>query len=108
MIESFIYISNSSYFWQSMFMTTACSVFLGSFLYNGDLKLLAKGLLTLIPYIALLLTTTSLRIFGLPEITNYHQAYAGIVTIIMLTIFYCLGLIIGVCITKHAHRGSYK
>lgn len=108
MFESFIYISNSSYFWHSMFSTTACSIFIGSFLYNGDFKLFSKGLFTLIPYIVLLLATTTLRINGLPEIINYAQAYAGMATIIMLTIFYCIGLFLGVCVTKYAHYSNKR
>lgn len=106
MIEAFEYISHASYFWQSMFMTTACSIFLGAFLYNGDFKLFSKGLLTLIPYILLLLSTTLLRINGLPVITNIHQAYAGLTTIISLSIFYIMGLLIGVCVTRLAHKKS--
>ena len=104
MMDSFQYISSANYFWHSMAMTTACSIFLGSFLYNGDHRTLAKGILTLLPYIALLITTTVLRINGLPEINNHVQVYAGLCTIVSLTIFYMLGLFLGVTITKLAHK----
>lgn len=102
-MDAITYVISAPYFWQTMVMTSACSMFLGPMLYNGDYKLLAKGLFTIIPYIALLLTTTIVRISNYP-INNHYMAYAGLVTIIFLSFFYLSGMILGVLITRQAHK----
>lgn len=102
LIDAWLYVSTAPFFWQSMFMTSACSIFIGALLYNGDAKLLAKGMFTLIPYVLLLLTVTIIRLSGVVILRPY-QAYAGLATIISLSIFYVFGLVLGVFITKLAH-----
>ena len=100
---SFQYVMNAPYFVQTMGLTTASSMFIGATLYNGDLKTLAKGMITLIPYVLLLLAVTIIRLTSNP-ITNPVLACAGLATIIFLTIFYVLGLLLGVEVVKLAHK----
>lgn len=97
------YVINAPYFWQTMFSTSLCSVFLGATLYNGDLAKLAKGMITIIPYTILLIAVNIIRLTSNP-INNPVLAYAGVITIFFLTIFYILGLILGVEVVKLAHR----
>lgn len=103
MTESLIYVITAPYFWQTMAMTSASSIWIGALLYNGDLRMLVKGLVTLVPYVSLLVATNVLRISNNP-INDEKLAYAGIITILFLTIFYIKGLIFGVLITKYAHK----
>lgn len=105
--EIFNYITSAPFFWSTMAMTTASSLWIGALLYNGDFKLFVKSLFTLIPYVALLFATTVVRITNV-EINNHAQAYAGVGTILFLTFFYVLGLLLGVLITKAAHKSKIK
>lgn len=97
------YVTIAPYFWHTMVATTMSSIFIGAILYNGDLENLFKGMIALIPYIALLVLTTTIRLSSV-EIESTTMAFAGLTTIAFITFFYILGLVLGVLITKLAHR----
>ena len=106
------YVTSAPYFWHTMGATTASAVFLGAMLYNGDLRKLTKGLIAILPYTALLIATNIIRISDKLEQTssasNHVTAWAGTMTIIYLTFFYILGLLLGVITTGLAHRRTTK
>jgi hypothetical protein len=91
------YISQSQYFWLSMGFTTAIAMFIGVLLYDGNVKNAAKGLATVISYMTMILTTSLSRIIemGYAQDKGY-QAFAGTATILTVTFFYLLGLLLGV------------
>ena len=104
------YVTSAPYFWHTMGATTASTVFLGAMLYNGDLRRLSRGLIALLPYTALLIATNIIRISDKLEQTsgasNHVTAWAGTVTILYLTFFYVLGLLIGVVTTGSVHTNN--
>ena len=99
----FYYISGIPFFWASMGLITAIGIFIGSLLYNGDLKNLTKGVLTLSVYTGLLATTNINRVyivFMTEGITDSSKALAGTFTAVITLMFYILGMVAGVLITR--------
>lgn len=103
-----LYVINAPFFWETVSATIASSIFIGAAIYNGDLKFLTKGIITILSYAGFLLLITTARI-GNIEINSLSDiqkamAYAGINTIILLTFFYLVGMIIGVLAVYYIHR----
>jgi len=105
-IAEISYITSAPYFWQSIGMTVATSMFVGAILYNGDLTLVGKGVVTILSYSLFLLTIFFARVVEYGKtigFTNPVLAYAGIYTVILLSIAYIIGMYIGVFVVKRAH-----
>ena len=105
MIEAISYVTNANLFWLSMGMTASIGIFVGALIYNGDITMFKKGILTMSFYIFFLLLTTTARITdgrSLTTILNHPNATAGLITIIFITFFYMLGMCIGVIILNSA------
>lgn len=102
------YITGASFFYQTMGMTAAASIFLGAAFYNGEIKQMWKAVIVVITYASLLLLAITSRVNqalqdpSMPH--NVHLAYASSITILFLTIYYILGLIIGVYTVQRAKR----
>lgn len=100
------YVTNASFFYQSMGMTTATAIFIGASIYNGDVRTMWKGLISVGAYAGLVLLTTVPRVYETLSIsTATHRPgleYAGIVTIAFITIYYVLGILIGVYTVQRA------
>lgn len=98
-IATLVYISQAPYFWGTMGIITAMAMFFGVILYDGKLDEVGKALVGLNSYVGLLLWVNIIRINSVPEIHDHVQAYAGITTIIIVTLFWCIGLFVGVFIS---------
>lgn len=110
MLNSLLYISQAPYFIETLGLVMACSAWVGASVYNGDLKMLTKGIITIGSYAAFLYLITSTRVNNVVNtvgITNQVMAYAGLVTILVLTIFYILGMIIGVLTIYLVHKNKH-
>jgi len=108
LLSSLEYVINNDYFWVSMAMTTTIGVFIGSVLYDGVLKEVKKVMVVMLSYTLMIVTTNSARILPIINSGNAHsinQPFAGIATTILVTVFYILGMWLGVKITNHAHKG---
>ena len=106
-----VYITTDPFFWASMAFTTMVGIFIGAVIYNGDVKEIRKALIALASYCVLIIITNASRVFPqLDKVTPdlSYMPFAGIVTIVIVTFFYLLGMVIGVRITKHAHRNLKK
>ena len=104
--QSILYVVNDPFFLASMGFTTAVGIFIGAVIYDGDLKQIKKVIFSLSSYMMLLLVTNLSR--TIPEITiatSAHKPIASAVTMIIVTVFYLLGMYMGVGITKRAHKG---
>jgi hypothetical protein len=102
-----MYVINQDFFWASMGFTTLIGIFIGSVIYDGDMHEMKKGLIALGSYGVMLLISNSTRI--IPQIhttepQKIYQLFAGLITIGVVTIFYLLGMFLGVVITKKAHK----
>jgi hypothetical protein len=107
-VSSINYITNASFFYPTMGMTAAASIFLGAAFYNGEIKQMWKAVIVVTTYASLLLLAITSRVseaLGDPNVPhNTHLAYASSITIFFLTIYYILGLIIGVYTVQRARR----
>jgi len=99
MAENFIsvleYVCSAPYFWGSMGFTTALGMFIGAILYDGNLTQASKGGFTVLTFAGMLLWTTSVRLYH-SSIINPTLAYSGVMTTLLVSLFWVLGLILGV------------
>jgi hypothetical protein len=101
------YVTNASFFYPSMGLTAGTAIWIGAAIYNGDVKTMYKGVITLGAYVVLLLTTTFPRIsqaIGTGAVPVNMTNYAGPVTIFFVTLYYLLGMIIGVYTVQRVHK----
>lgn len=99
-VDSLKFVSEQTLFWQSMGFTSGMAIFVGVILFNGNSAQAKKGTLAILSYAAMLLWTTIMRILPSAIERNFiytdGRPFAGIVTIFYITIFWILGIIIGV------------
>ena len=102
LLQTYFYMSQSPYFWLSMGMTTAVAMFVGAIIYDGDLGAMNKGIISVGFYAAFLLQVSYSRasnyLFLTGKIAN-HQTYANILTVLFLTMFWVIGIFLGVYIS---------
>lgn len=107
LLSSFTYVISDVYFWPSMAVIMMIGVFIGSVLYDGCVKEVKKMVVSLSIYGLLIATVTSSRV--IPDFAEgrfvLHHPFSGIATVVLVTLFYLLGIYLGVKITKHAHGG---
>jgi hypothetical protein len=85
------FVTNANGFWLAMGLTTATGIFIGASLYDGNLSLLKKGVLTIFFYAFFLILTIYLRIAGnsgVPIFQRHPQSTASMITICFITVFY--------------------
>lgn len=110
MIDQFFlalrYVAGAPYFWGSMGFTTAIAMFIGATMYDGQLTQVKKGLVSIFLYAFLLLQVTYSRIQPFLTLNGTHdpKLLAGIATIFLVTLFWCLGLFLGVLLFKKVAR----
>lgn len=105
-VEAFKYITSDPYFCLSMGLTTSIGMFVGAVIYDGLLRDVKKAVIVLISYAFLLGATTLARVLPkIPnEVVNVNQPFAGVETIIIITIFYILGMWFGVKLVNKAGK----
>ena len=111
LIESIKYVMSDSYFWSAMGLTTCMGLFIGAVLYDGVLKEVKKVLIALGSYCLLILATNLTRIIPIikaGEVGTSNQPLAGTVTILLVSLFYFAGMVLGVKITNFAHQGRER
>lgn len=94
-MEACIYILQAPFFWGTMGFITAISMFIGVMVYDGKMSEVSKGLVSVGTYALMLLWVTAIRISNV-NWGNNAQALAGIATIIFVTLFWSLGMFLGV------------
>jgi hypothetical protein len=109
---SLTYISSAPYFWLSMGMSAGFAMFIGAIIYDGELEYVWKGLLSVGMYGFFLAQITFTRV-------NYNytiilqgltpgQAWANITTIVVLSCFWVIGVMIGVFISSFFHKNHRR
>jgi hypothetical protein len=109
LVISYLYVISDPFFWATMSFTTMTGIFIGAVIYNGDVGQIKKFIASLGCYIILILSVNLSRIISQIEYDQpivSPQPFASIVTIILVTIFYLLGMAIGVLLVKRAHKGG--
>jgi len=108
-LESFKYVFSQDLFWISMSFTTMIGIFIGSTIYDGCVAELKKAILTIGIYAFIICAISIERIFPLYQngVFMIHKPWSGIATIIYVTLFYLIGMILGVCITNFASNKKH-
>jgi hypothetical protein len=107
---AFYYVTMDQFFWISMAFTTIIGIYVSAAIYDGETREIKKFLIGLGAYATLIFITTCGRVF--PQIINTipraqsHMPFASMITIFLVTTFYLIGMIIGIYITKYAHKGG--
>jgi drug/metabolite transporter (DMT)-like permease len=105
-LTAFRYVTTDPFFWPSMAFTVMVGIFIGAVTFNGDLEQIKKVIFSLLCYTALITSVNLSRI--LPQIgpsTPPQHPFATTVVVILVTLFYLLGMFIGVALVKKA-RGK--
>lgn len=99
LLDALLYVVTAPYFWPSMGFTTATAMFVGVLLHDGNLRQVAKAEVTILTFAIFLIVTTVPRVAS-HNISAQHLpgALGGLTTIICVTFFYTLGLLLGVLI----------
>lgn len=109
--RSFTYVVFAPFFWQAMALVTIISMFVGVLVYNGDLGKLGKTTMTIITYGGMIMLTSITRIYSYTQFSFAQmlqgQGLAGPMTILIVTIFYLIGLYLGLVAHKLGRRGNH-
>lgn len=101
------YVIWDTFFWPSMAFTTTIGVFIGAVIYDGLLNDIKKMILSLTIYAIIIATVNLTRIvpqFDVNTIIDPSRPFASTITLILVTVFYLLGMYIGVAMVNKAHR----
>ncbi|MDE2233520.1 MAG: hypothetical protein KGJ90_05430 [Patescibacteria group bacterium] len=102
------YVVNAPYFWLSMGLVAGVSVFVGAIIYDGDLKTAWKGIISILTYGFFIFEITFTRILHLENGLSVQDPtrYGGLLTILFVTIFWVIGMLLGVFASKKTHKRS--
>ena len=105
------YVMGDEFFILSMACTTAVALFIGATIYDGLLREVKKGIVTVGSYALMLVMANYSRVTSVlnevPELSR-HQPFAGIVTILFVTFFYITGMLLGVWIVSMAQHDRHS
>ena len=95
------YITSAPYFWVSMGMVASVSVFVGAIIFDGDIPTASKGIVGVISYVFFLIQVQVTRVNDTISKTlkngNFdYMFHAATFSIIVVTLFWILGIFIGV------------
>lgn len=105
---SFLYVTGDRLFWLSMALTFIIGMFIASSIYNGEVKEIKKLIIGLGSYAVLIMMTSGARVF--PQIMGSEPGqyagypFAGIITVLLVSFFYGLGMMWGIRVTYQAHK----
>lgn len=103
-LETSQYVVNVPYFWITMGTIVSIAMFIGALIFNSDIRALTKSLISLTIYESFLVFVQFNRINNYYTFTeknqNKYMAYAQMVTLVYITTFWVLGLIIGVIVSR--------
>ena len=103
------YVVEGYLFWHTIGFTIATAIFIGATLYDGDTTTLKKGLITVGTYAGFLFMLNAGRLIGAEVFNiNHAQRYAGLMSLVLITIAYLSGLIMGVHTVKYARKGAHS
>lgn len=111
-MHSIPYIVNIPYFWGSMGFTVAISMLITASLFDHDIDAIKKFAFSVLAFIMMLFVVTFTRV----QYTTVHDisnttysresgfTYAGIATIIMVFLFWEIGILLGLIVLKLQKR----
>jgi hypothetical protein len=103
-LPAIVYVTSDPYFWSSMAFTTMVGIFIGAIVNNGDLEQVKKTILSIFSYFTLIAMVNLTRVIPqiIPNMKSPHQIFASTVTLGLVTLFYLLGIFLGVYMVRTA------
>lgn len=109
---SLVYISAAPYFWLSMGMSAAIAMFIGAIIYDGELEYAWKGLLSVGMYgfflAQIIFTRVNYNYTTILHGLTPGQAWANITTILVLSTFWIIGVMLGVFVSSFFHKNHRR
>lgn len=110
--QSFAYIASAPYFWLSMGMTIGVAMFVGAIIYDGELEYAWKGLLSISMYgfflFQVIFTRVTYNYAAITTALTPGQAFANLTTVLIVTLFWMMGVMIGVFVSSKYHTHHIK
>lgn len=108
-LQTIEYVVKAPFFSPLTGMTIASAMFVGATLYNGELKQASKGIVTVGSYAGFLFLMFSSRVIetlshSTQAAGREYMAWAGTATIIITTLEYIFGILLGVYISQQARK----
>lgn len=103
-IDFINYIISAPNFYWAMGFTVATGIFIGGIIFNGNFKMMSKGLFTLLSYMFFVIYANLDRIIAnrnVPLLDRHPASLAATLTLLITALFYSLGMIIGVSILNY-------
>lgn len=115
LISAIQYVISGHLFWASMGFTTAIAMFIGALVYDGEVPKAKRGIVSVLTYGFILCWTTVSRVVPIyfERIAtedparlqmNQGQIFANPVTIGFVTLFWVLGIYLGVKLIHRQHK----
>lgn len=108
LFDTLLYVINAPYFWGSMGFTVAMAMLIGAYIFDGNIDDAKKGVAVVSSYGMMIVWLMLCRIY---DTTNGFKtlhfssrpelAFAGIVTVLCVTVAWLFGLVLGVFILRH-------
>lgn len=110
LLPSALYVTSDPYFWPSMAITVIIGYLVGAVIYDGILRDVSKAIVTVFSYAFMIVSVSATRIFpqimGPNSIIDRTKPLAGLWTIFFVTIFYLIGMWIGVVLCRYAVKNQ--
>lgn len=107
LIDAFFYMQSAPFFWGSVGFTVAIAMFIGAYVYDGNVAEARKGLFSVVSYAAMIFWVTASRVVntyfqtnGLTHSSRPELAFAGAITIVIVSLAWVLGMSLGVLAFK--------
>lgn len=97
--DTIVYVTGAPYFWVTMGSVSMTSIFVGAIIYDGVLPIAIKGTVSIGIYSTFIIMAHMIRVADIMDrksATVTAMTYASIVAISIITLFWLLGIIIGV------------
>lgn len=106
------YVTSAPYFWVTMGMITGLSMFIGAIIFDGDLSIASKAMIGLGSYIFFVIQTQLVRIGNALQNNMIRHSepfmfYASNATLIIISLFWIFGVLLGVFISSRVHGGKH-
>lgn len=110
-LKSISYVVGVPYFWPTMGSVSALSIFVGSMIFDGNTRDSLKALIALLVYAAFLMFVQINRIlYYTPtsdSIKYTYMSYAQSVTLVFITFFWVLGVLLGTVTSRLVRRHKF-
>jgi len=109
LLQTIKYITEAPYFWSTMGIIVGMCIFIGAIIFDGDFSIATKAMIGLGSYVFFVIQIQFIRITNVlannkSGHSEPYMAYASSVTLVIISIFWIIGVILGVFISSYFHK----